>query len=197
MSYSILKPLEALANFISGSGHFPKRRKLSVGSTPTSTSRPPHRNSMDEGEDANGRSHAQLLQQILQNESPNDGISRATSPGLSFTINGVESEQEKRYQPRTYPYFKLLPYNVEEEVERNAALEEILKQLYIAIKAEDITPGAVHWTRELKGWLNLKFEITRTLRVKLVKLYYMLSFAPGMDATAADRFESMFRTLLK
>ncbi|TVY46283.1 Proteasome activator complex subunit 4A [Lachnellula occidentalis] len=187
--------LEALANFMAGSVHLPKRRKLSVGSTPISGPRP--RNSMDEGGFANGRSHAQFLQQFLQNEGPNDGISRATSPGLSFTMNGVESEQEKRYRPRTYPYFKLLPYNVEEEAERNAALEEILKQLYIAIKAEDITPGAVHWTRELKGWLNLKFEITRTLRVKLVKMYYMLSFAPGMDATAADRFESMFRTLLK
>jgi len=197
MSYSSLGPLEALANFMAGSGHLRKRRKLSVGSTPTSTATLLPRSSMDEGGYTNGRSHAQLLQHILQGDGPNDGISRATSPGLSFTINGVESELEKRYRPRTYPYFKLLPYNVEEEAERNAALEEILKQLYIAIKAEDITPGAVHWTRELKGWLNLKFEITRTLRVKLIKLYYMLSFAPGMDATAADRFESMFRTLLK
>lgn len=116
---------------------------------------------------------------------------------MSFGVNGADSEQQKRYRPRTYPYFKLLPYNVEEEAERNAALEEILKQLYIAIKAEDISPGAVHWTRELRGWLNLKFEITRTLRVKLVKLYYMLSLAPGMDYAATERFESMFRVLTK
>lgn len=167
---------------------------MSFESTPTSISKSPR---MEDGGFGNGRSHAQALQQMLQNTGANEGISRATSPGLSFTVNGVDSEREKRYRPRTYPYFKLLPYNVEEEAERNAALEEILKQLYIAIKAEDITPGAVHWTRELKGWMNLKFEITRALRVKLVKLYYMLSFAPGMDATAADRFESMFRTLLK
>lgn len=178
------------------SGHPRKRRKLSVESTPTSISKPPVLTSMDEGGFANGRSHAQFLQSMLSNNQ-NDGISRATSPGLSFTVNGIDSEQEKRYRPRTYPYFKHLPYNVEEETERNAALEEILKQLYIAIKAEDISPGAIHWTRELKGWLSLKFEITRALRVKLVKLYYMLSFAPGMDATASDRFESMFRTLLK
>lgn len=123
--------------------------------------------------------------------------SRATSPGLGFSSDELESEKAKRYRPRTFPYFKLLPYNVEEEAERNAALQEILKQLYIAIKAEDISPGAVHWTRELKGWLNLKFEITRTLRVKLVKLYYMLSLAPGLDWAATDRFESMFYTLTK
>jgi proteasome activator subunit 4 len=134
-----------------------------------------------------------------------DSISRATTPGLGFDSttglwlekNGVDADGDKRYYPRTYPYFKLLPYNVEEEAERNAALEEILKQLYIAIKAEDMTPGAVHWTKELRGWLNLKFDITRTLRVKLVKLYYMLALAPGVDPAAAERFESMFRVLTK
>jgi len=151
---------------------------------------------MEEGY-ANGRSHSQLLQNLLQNGGYSDTISRATSPGLGFSSNAVDSEKEKRYRPRTFPYFKLLPYKVEEETERNAALEEILKQLYIAIKAEDISPGAVHWTRELKGWLNLKFEITRALRVHLVKLYYMLALAPGIDSAASDRFESMFRTLTK
>jgi len=150
---------------------------------------------MDDGY-TNGRSLAHL-QSLLSNGSYNDAISRATSPGLGFSSNGVDLEKEKRYRPRTFPYFKLLPYKVEEEVERNSALDEILKQLYIAIKAEDISPGAVHWTRELRGWLNLKFEITRALRVKLVKLYYMLALAPGIDAAASERFESMFRTLTK
>jgi proteasome activator subunit 4 len=151
---------------------------------------------MEDG-DMNGRSHAQYLQHLLQNGAGSDTISRATSPGLGFGSNEIDLEKEKRYRPRTFPYFKLLPYNVEEEGERNAALEEILKQLYIAIEAEDISPGAVHWTRELKGWLNLKFEITRTLRVKLVKMYYMLALAPGIDYTASERFESMFRYLIK
>lgn len=150
---------------------------------------------MEEGY-TNGRNSAQQLN-ILQNGGYSDTISRATSPGLGFGSNGVDSEKEKRYRPRTYPYFKLLPYNVEEEGERNAALQEILKQLYIAVKAEDLSPGAVHWTRELRAWMNLKFEITRALRVELVKLYYMLSLAPGVDAAATDRFESMFRVLTK
>lgn len=145
----------------------------------------------------NGRSHAQFLQSMMFNGSSQDAISRATSPGLGFSSNDADVEKEKRYRPRTFPYFKLLPYDVEEEAERNAALEEILKQLYIAIKAEDMSPGAVHWTRELRGWLNLKFEITRALRVKLVHLYYMLALAPGIDYAATERFESMFRYLLK
>jgi proteasome activator subunit 4 len=148
---------------------------------------------MEDESYTNGRSHAQLLQNMLQNGGVNDTISRATSPGHG--VNGTD--KQKRYRTRTYPYFQHLPYKAEEEAERDAALEEILKQLYIAVKAEDISPGAVHWTRELRGWLNLKFEITRTLRVKLVKLYYMLALAPGLDYAAAERFESMFRTLTK
>jgi proteasome activator subunit 4 len=144
----------------------------------------------------NSRNHAQVLQGMVHAQS-NDAISRATSPGLGFSSNGVDTEKEKRYRPRTYPYFQLLPYPVEEEKERNAALTEILTQLYVALKAEDISPGALHWTRELRGWLNLKFEITRGLRIKLVQMYYMLAVAPGLDWLAAERFESMFRFLIK
>jgi len=126
-----------------------------------------------------------------------DAVSRSTSPGLGWDRNEDILEKRKRYRPRTFPYFKLLPYGVEEEAERNSALREILKQLYIAIKAEDFSPGAVHWTRELKLWLNLKFEITRELRVKLVRLYYMLALAPGLDPNAAERFAMMFMVLTK
>ncbi len=171
-----------------------KRPKLSVvlGST---SEQPPE--TMDENESfTNSRSSAQLLQSFLQNGA-SDTVSRATSPGVGFSSHGLDSQKDKRYRPRTFPYFELLPYKVEEETERNAALAEILKQLYMAIKAEDISPGALHWTRELKAWLNLKFEITRELRVKLVHMYYMLTLAHGMDWVAADRFESMLRFLIK
>ena len=124
-------------------------------------------------------------------------ISRATSPGLGWSDGMAEDEKAKRYRPRTFPYFQHLPYAVEQETERNAALQEILKQLYIALNAEDFSPGAVHWTRELRGWLQLKFEITRELRVRLVKLYYMLAVAPGLDSHAAERFLNMFMFLTK
>ncbi|TAQ88041.1 hypothetical protein B7494_g3651 [Chlorociboria aeruginascens] len=159
--------------------------------TPTKAAR-----AMDEGL-TNGRSHVLSLPSSVLNGTANDAISRATSPGRGFSSIGGDADKDKRYRPRTFPFFKLLPYVVEEEAERNAALGEILKQLYIAIEAEDISPGAVHWTRELRGWLGLKFEITRALRVKLVKLYYMLAFTPGMDYAASERFESMFRVLTK
>lgn len=145
----------------------------------------------------NDRATAQFLQNFAHNNGGDDSISRATTPGLGFSANSTSGVREKSNRNRTFPYFQLLPYKVEEENERNDVLIKILKNLYTAIKAEDIIPGALHWTKELRSWMSLKFELTRELRANLVKLYYMLTLAPGMDKTAADKFESMFRFLLK
>ena len=98
---------------------------------------------------------------------------------------------------KTYPYLRYLPYQVEDEAERQKNLDEILNYLYVAIESGDFAPGAVHWTRELRNWLGLKFQISTEQRVTLVKLYYELSLAPGLDPTTADRFASMFMILTK
>lgn len=124
-------------------------------------------------------------------------ISRATSPGGEPAAVNSEGEPIARVRPRTYPYFNYLPYKLEEETERNRNLREILDQLYIAVEAGDFNPGAVHWTRELRGWLSLKFDPTRAQRISLVKLYYELALAPGIDPSVAERFASMFMLLTK
>ena len=125
-----------------------------------------------------------------------DAISRATSPGIPSSPNS-DDDGKKRFRPRTFSYFSQLPYPVEDEAERDVTLTLILKNLYIAIKAEDFTPGALHWTRELQGWLNLKFEMTREQRARLAQLYYHLALAPGLESTATDRFCRMLITLTK
>ena len=132
---------------------------------------------------------------LLSAFMPYEPISRATSPGIPCAKS--DEDDRKRYRPRTFAYFQQLPFEVEEESQRDEALQGILKQLYIAIQAEDFSPGALHWTRELQAWLNLKFEMTRELRAKLTKLYYSLALAPGLDATAADRFLRMVLTLTR
>ncbi|KAK5944089.1 Proteasome activator BLM10 [Knufia obscura] len=126
--------------------------------------------------------------------------SRATSPGGDASYqNGVATptDQDRRNRPRTYPYFKTLPYEVETEQRRQDDFAEILKHLYIAVEAGDFTPGAVHWTRELRSWLSLKFDPTKEQRIKLVKLYYELALAPGIEPSVAERFASMFMMLTK
>lgn len=138
---------------------------------------------------------AQAAHFLVQNLSSVDTISRSTSPGVPVLT--PDEDDKKRYRPRTFAYFSQLPFAVEEEYEREAALEGILRNLYIAVKAEDFAPGAMHWTRELQGWLNLKFVMVRELRATLAKLYYHLALAPGLDINTADRFTKMVITLTK
>ncbi|KAI1913479.1 Proteasome activator BLM10 [Ophidiomyces ophidiicola] len=113
-------------------------------------------------------------------------------------MNGIKDPAKTaRSRPRTYPYFKYLPYEIEDERQRQQNFDEILKELYIALQAGDFSPGAVHWTRELRSWLSLKFDPTREQRMKLVRLYYDLSLAPGVDPSVSERFASMFMVLTK
>ncbi|KAJ1328178.1 proteasome activator subunit 4 [Microdochium nivale] len=149
---------------------------------------------MDEGFDPSSMAAFSAVSQFLSSAAAADTISRATTPGLPPS---GDADDQKRYRPRTFAYFELLPYNVEEEAERDAALRGILKQLYISIKAEDFSSGALHWTRQLQGWLALKFDMPRQLRAKLATLYFHLSLAPGLDSSTADRFAKMVSTLTR
>ena len=129
-------------------------------------------------------------------------LSRASTPGGGWRdeqkqLNGDDTAKVARTRPRTFPYFRYLPYPTEDQTERERNLEECIKNLYIAVSAGDFSPGAVHWTREIRGWLSLKFDLPRDMRVKLVKLYYELALAPGLDYVIAERFASMFMVLTK
>ena len=141
---------------------------------------------------------AELIEALKGEEKSID--SRATSPGLG--LRGIDEPDEDlskvtRSRPRTYPYFRYLPYEVESQAVRQENLNEITKQLYIAVKAEDFSGGASYWTRELRNWLSLKFDPTKAERIRLTKLFYALSLAPGIDLTAAERFSSTFMVLTK
>lgn len=129
-------------------------------------------------------------------------ISRASTPGGGWDddqkqLNGGDNSKLARTRPRTFPYYRYLPYATEDQQERENNLDDCLKNLYIAVSAGDFSPGAVHWTREIRGWLSLKFDLPRDTRVKLVKLYYELALAPGLDFVVAERFASMFMVLTK
>ena len=145
--------------------------------------------------------NASKLAELMASLDGKDGAddSRATSPGPGAAGGGTveDNKQVARSRPRTYPYFRYLPYEVESAAKRNQDFSEILKHLYISVEAGDCSVGAVHWTRELRNWLGLKFDPTKDQRVKLVRLYYELALAPGIDPSAAERFSSMFMVLTK
>ena len=138
------------------------------------------------------------LEELLSSLQAQGTDSRATSPGGGpRDTEDDDSSKISRGRPRTYPYFRCLPYKVEEEAERQKNLEEIIRQLYMALESADYSPGALHWTRELKGWLGLKYDLTRDQRSKLAKLYFSLALNPIIDANAAERFASTFMLLNK
>lgn len=145
----------------------------------------------------NSEKLAELLLSLQGLDGPND--SRATSPGSGpNAFRDIEDNRKiTRNRPRTYPYTRYLPYEVENEAVRQKNLNDILKHLYIAVEAGDFSVGAVHWTREFRNWLSLKFDPTKEQRIKLVKLYYELSLAPGVDMSAVEKFSSTFNVLLK
>ena len=149
----------------------------------------------------NLKAHVQEMVNDGGHAKHGDLMSRATSPGGTIIMQDGQTNdaggQLKRNRPRTFPYFSTLPYAVEDEAKRQENLAEILKHLYVAIQASDFTPGAVHWTRELRSWLSLKFDPSKEQRVKLVRLYYELCLAPGIDPSVAERFASMFMLLIK
>ena len=132
----------------------------------------------------------------LGGEDDKNDLSRATSPGCG-RITREQAPSSRRWRPRTFPYRDYLPYKTETEDETDKNLGKILRHLYIAVEAGDFVKGAVYWTRELKSWLGLKYDLTVDLRVKLVRLYYELALAPGVDPSAADRFAGAFMILTK
>lgn len=145
----------------------------------------------------NSEKIAELLSNLQGLDGPN--ASRATSPGTgpSATESMGDNSKATRNRPRTYPYTTYLPYPVEDDVARQKNLDEILSHLYVAVEAGDLSVGAVHWTREFRNWLALKFDPTKEQRIKLVRLYYELALAPGVDMSAVEKFSSTFNVLLK
>ncbi len=139
------------------------------------------------------------IAELISSLEGKDGaeLSRATSPGGGEPRETNGNKDVARNRPRTYPYFQYLPYEVEDDAQRQRNFDEILKQLYISIKAGDFSSGATHWTKEIRNWLGLKFDPTKEQRLKMVRLYYELSLAPGIDVNAAEKFSGLFMVLIK
>lgn len=121
-----------------------------------------------------------------------------------------------RLIPRTYPYTASLPYPVESRDDQLNHLSHVITKLYAAVESDDLAPGGgsvtaasiCHWTRELKSWIRLKFDLPLDAREALIKLYYDLSLAtvtsaasntviPGGDDVPFDKFVSMFCLLAR
>lgn len=155
------------------------------------------------GDNAPHERIAELLGQ-LNGHHGGHSDSRATSPGAAANRSdgrdadlSADISRLGRTRPRVFPYTESLPYETETREQREADMDEMIKHLYIAVASGDFVPSAVHWTKEIRGWMTLKFDLTRKQRISLVKLYYELSLAPGLEYSVSERFASMFMVLTK
>ncbi|KAK5119725.1 hypothetical protein LTR85_007301 [Meristemomyces frigidus] len=147
---------------------------------------------------------AELLGQSNGHHGGSNDASRATSPGVAAGRGDdgdddmdIDMSRLGRTRPRIFPYAKNLPYETETNEQREADMDEMIKHLYVAVASGDFLPGAIHWTKEIRGWMSLKFDLTRRQRISLVKLYYELALAPGLEYAVSERFASMFMVLTK
>ncbi|BFZ54532.1 Proteasome activator BLM10 [Savitreella phatthalungensis] len=97
---------------------------------------------------------------------------------------------------QTFPYFSCLPYTTETQEERLARLSIVVDALEHALASED-WPRALYWNTELRDWLSLKFRMPQELRIRLIRIYYELITAFGIDSRPHARFMTTFLTLTK
>ncbi|CAN6654883.1 proteasome activator Blm10p [Trichomonascus vanleenenianus] len=114
-------------------------------------------------------------------------------------------DETYRSRERTFPYQSVLPYSTESDAERQAHLDHIIANLYAAIEGHDLKAvfgvssagaGISHWTRELRSWLELKFDMPLSKRIVLARFYYALALS-GIETHAMDKCVSMFMYLAK
>ena len=128
----------------------------------------------------------------------NSMLTTVEQPDSQPLLTPVPPEPQVEEQPPVkdkFDYWSRLPYPVEEEAKRLADLDELIADLYVAVKAGDFAGGARTASRQIKRWLHLKFKMPKETRIKLIKFYYELSLTPGIDIRAADSFAGMVKTL--
>ncbi|KAK9455374.1 hypothetical protein V1511DRAFT_500283 [Dipodascopsis uninucleata] len=114
---------------------------------------------------------------------------RSGSPGTDGHI---------RSRPRTFPYSNVLPYKIESDSTRIEHLNVIVEHIYIAASTDSLsTPSIIHWTRELRSWISLKFDMPVSIRSRLSGVYYELALSQGTANNVTEKLIDMFMLLAK
>ncbi|CAG8507014.1 6948_t:CDS:10 [Ambispora gerdemannii] len=94
-------------------------------------------------------------------------------------------------------YTEDLPYVSTFEGEPEVFLQRIVENLCLTAKAQDWGPGCMHWVKQLNGYLDLQYPLTRETRVVLARIMFELSTASGIDPSRGEVYASICMRLLK
>ncbi|KAJ7225864.1 hypothetical protein GGX14DRAFT_422660 [Mycena pura] len=92
-------------------------------------------------------------------------------------------------------YLDSVPYTCESPQAMHAKLEQIVAKMHVCIKAKN-WPVLSTWDGLLECWLLMRYPISKTLRAKLVRLYFELILLPGIEARTCRNWVHMFNRVL-
>ncbi|KAG9300251.1 hypothetical protein G9A89_011324 [Geosiphon pyriformis] len=90
-----------------------------------------------------------------------------------------------------------LPYASTLEGEPEALLNNIVKNLCLAAKAQDWGSGCVHWVKQLNRYLELQHPLTRETRALLARIMFELATTSGINPSCVESYANICMRLLK
>ncbi|KAJ7462735.1 armadillo-type protein [Mycena galericulata] len=91
-------------------------------------------------------------------------------------------------------YLDAAPYACESPEEMLSKLEQIISKMHVCIKARNWLVLST-WDGLLECWLLMRYPLSKSIRAKLVHLYYELILLPGIDARTCRNWVHMFNRL--
>ncbi|KAL1690120.1 hypothetical protein GGG16DRAFT_125867 [Schizophyllum commune] len=92
-------------------------------------------------------------------------------------------------------YLNSVPYDCEPPEDMHEALEKIVGMLAICIKSRSWN-NLSSWDGLLQCWMLLRYPLSKSIRAKLVKLYFELCLVPGIDARTIRSWADMLSRIL-
>ncbi|KAJ7785950.1 hypothetical protein B0H16DRAFT_1488659 [Mycena metata] len=116
--------------------------------------------------------------------------SPADSPGMDIDEPDVDNDFAA-FQT----YLDAAPYPCESPQEMLTKLEQIIAKMHVCIKAKNWLVLST-WDGVLESWLLMRYPLSKSIRAKLVRLYYELVLLPGIDARTCRNWVHMFNRVL-
>ncbi|SJL05897.1 uncharacterized protein ARMOST_09233 [Armillaria ostoyae] len=118
-----------------------------------------------------------------------DDDTESDSPGDTLELS---LEQQKSH---LQSYLDSLPYECESCEDMQAKLEDIVGKIFICAKAKNWLVLTT-WDGMLQCWLLMRYPMDKSIRAKLVRLYYGLCITPGIEPRVIRSWADMITRLL-
>ncbi|KIK71342.1 hypothetical protein GYMLUDRAFT_33493 [Collybiopsis luxurians FD-317 M1] len=92
-------------------------------------------------------------------------------------------------------YLNSIPYECESIESMQARLEEIVGKIAVCAKSQNWHQMTV-WDKMLQCWVIMRYPMPKSTRARLVRLYYELCTAPGVEARVIRNWADMLSRLL-